>query len=201
MSGRVLEWACSARPAEGESVSGDQALVQVRDRAAVAAAVDGVGHGPEAATAAERALAAIGDWNGAGVEDLIERCHDALTSTRGAAMSVASLDGGTASMTWLGVGNVEGRLVRASRRRGWREALLPGPGVVGHVLPALRPASVRLERGDLLLFATDGIDPAFADALDTAGTCDTIADTLLSSHARGSDDALVLVVRFLGDRS
>ena len=62
----------------------------------------------------------------------------------------------------------------------------------------MRPASVRLGRGDLLLFATDGIDPAFADSLPAAGPCRAIADGVLERHARPSDDALVLVVRYLG---
>ena len=198
MSGPVLEWACSARPIPGESVCGDQALVDVDGQLALAAAVDGLGHGPDAAVAAERALEAIAGCTATDVVDLAERCHEALRRTRGAALSMASLDGGSATMTWLGVGNVEGRIVRASSERARNESLLLAPGVVGHELPFLRAASERLTRGDLLLFATDGIDPAFADALHTTGTCRAIADGVLERHARPSDDALVLVVRYLG---
>jgi phosphoserine phosphatase RsbX len=196
----VLEWAAGERPMPGESVSGDRALVEIDGRAAVVVAIDGLGHGPDAAVAAERAAGAIAGSAGAEPTDLVARCHAALAQTRGAALSVASVDAVAATLTWLGVGNVEGRIVRASRLRSESESLLLSAGVVGHELPALRPSSLRLARGDLLLFATDGIDPAFADSLDVSGSCEAIAARILERHARATDDALVLVVRYLGER-
>jgi len=196
-----IEWGCSARAIPGEDVCGDRAVVHHRGEAAVAAAVDGLGHGPEAAAAAERALDAIADDPRHEVVDLLARCHDALARTRGAAVSVASLHGGSTTMTWAGVGNVEGRVVRAARGRARDESLLLAPGVVGYALPPLRPTSVELARGDLLVLATDGVDPAFADSLDTAGSCEAIAARILEQHARPRDDSLVLVARYLGQRS
>ena len=183
----------------GEDVSGDGALVAVRDGGAVATAVDGLGHGPTAALAAERALDTVRASGDEDVVVLVERCHDALRETRGAAMSIATIDRSRATMTWLGVGNVEGRIVRAPGSRGARsEALILTPGVVGHELPPLRAANVELERGDLLLMATDGIDPAYADGLEPSGPCSAIAQAVLERHARATDDALVAVIRYLG---
>jgi phosphoserine phosphatase RsbX len=71
-------------------------------------------------------------------------------------------------------------------------------GIVGHALPRLAPQTVDLARGDLLIFATDGIHRDFADTLIPAGSCRAIADHILQQHALGSDDALVLVARYLG---
>ena len=198
MTAPVLEWACSARPLAGEPVSGDRGLVEVDGSLALAAAVDGLGQGPDAALAADQAVGAIAGCVAGDVVRVVERCHDALRRTRGVALSVAALDGRSATLTWLGVGNVEGRIVRAAGPASRGESLLLAPGVVGHALPTLRAASVRLGRGDLLMFATDGIDPAFADALSMAGSCRAIADGVLERHARQTDDALVLVMRYLG---
>jgi len=200
MTTPVLEWAFRSRPIDGAEVSGDRALVHVEGRSAVAAAIDGLGHGPEAAVAAERAAGAIAGRAEADVAVLVARCHEVLARTRGAALSVASLDGSADLMKWLGVGNVEGRVVRASNRHAAAESLLLTPGVVGHELPRLHTSSTRLQRGDLLLLATDGVDPGFADALDTSGSCAAIADRVIERHGRTSDDALVLVVRYLGGR-
>ena len=199
MSAVAFEWACSARPIPGEEVCGDRAVVHRHGEVAVAAAIDGLGHGPEAAVAAERALDAIAQGPHDDLVDLVARCHEALAQTRGAALSLASVECGSA--TWIGVGNVEGRVVRAARDRARDESLLLAAGVVGHELPPLRPSSVALARGDLLVLATDGIDPSFADSLDTHGSCSAIAARILERHGRPRDDALVLVARYLGDRS
>jgi len=200
MSGGLLEWSCSGRPLRGERTSGDRAVVNVNGRHALCAVADGLGHGEEAARAAQRAVETIGATTTAEA-GLLERCHAALAGTRGAAMSIASFDGGSGSLTWLGVGNVEGRVLRADPSRGRGRGLLLLPGVVGHALPPLVSLSVPMARGDVLLVATDGIDPAFADSLAPAGSCAAIADRVLTRHARARDDALVLVARYLGDGS
>jgi len=199
VSERLIDWECAARPHPGEQVSGDRAFVTVDTTGVVAAAVDGLGHGPEAAHAADRALDVIQAAGDADVARLVERCHAALAETRGAALSVAAIEASDGALRWVGVGNVEGRIVRGSgRRRGRSEALLLTPGVVGHDLPPLRAATASLERGDLLLIATDGIDPGYADDLEPSRSCRAIAREVIERHARPSDDALVVVIRYLG---
>jgi negative regulator of sigma-B (phosphoserine phosphatase) len=195
MSGRLIEWGCAARPLPGEEVCGDRGLVTSGGPGAVAVAVDGLGHGAQAALAAERAVQAVrAAARHDDIREAIENCHRALADTRGAAVSAARFEDGR--LDWAGVGNVEGRIVRGAGARG--QALLLHPGVVGHELPPLRVAVVPLARGDLVVMATDGVDPAFADGLSPAGSCQTIAAGILDRCARDSDDALVLAVRYLG---
>jgi hypothetical protein len=198
VTGPLLEWASSGRPFRDQIVSGDRAVVNVNGRAALCAVVDGLGHGADAAAAAERAVEAIG---GATAADptLLERCHAALAATRGVALSAAAFDGDSGSLTWLGVGNVEGRIVRVDSTGGAERGLLLSPGIVGHLLPPLRPQTVPIARGDLLLVATDGVNPSFADRLPPGGPCAAIARGVLCRHGRQDDDALVLVARYLGD--
>jgi hypothetical protein len=75
--------------------------------------------------------------------------------------------------------------------------MLLRPGIAGDQLPSLRPATLKIQRGDLLLFATDGLREDFADALDTRGSVQEIADRILSEYHRPQDDGLLLVARYL----
>jgi negative regulator of sigma-B (phosphoserine phosphatase) len=193
-----FDWAIAARPLPGEELSGDRAVVTIQGDRALVAAIDGLGHGPEAAYAADVAVQVLQALPHADAVEAAERCHEALSSTRGAAISIAVLADEPPTMTWLGIGTVEGRLVRDSAWRARSESLLLRGGVAGHELPPLTPATLPVERGDLLLFATDGVRDDFADSLGVSGTCPTIAERVLSDHGRTTDDALVVVLRYLG---
>ncbi|MGH7545840.1 MAG: SpoIIE family protein phosphatase, partial [Gemmatimonadota bacterium] len=121
---------------------------------------------------------------------------------RGVVLSAARIDAAAGALAWLGVGNVEGVLSlarpAASRRSRDRERLIPDAGVLGSRLPPLHPRALPLEPGDLLIFATDGVDIAFADERPPSGSPREIAKRLLATHGRSTDDALVLAVRYLG---
>lgn len=193
---RLLEWSIAARPFPGETVAGDRAVVVCSDGRALVAAVDGLGHGPEAVRAADAAVSVLEEFAHEPVDSLVRRCHQALAPTRGAALSVAAFSERDGTMTWLGIGNVDGRLVDP-RRSGRTQALLLAAGVAGHRLPPLTCTTVDVRLGDTLLLATDGIDRGFADSTDLSGSTRAIADRILAQHAKPTDDALVVVARYL----
>ncbi len=102
-------------------------------------------------------------------------------------------------MTWLGVGNVEGVLLSAGGEAGLaRESVLLRGGVVGYRLPPLRPAVLTIRPGDTLILATDGIRGGFVSQLTSGEPPQQMADGILARHGKGTDDALVLVARYLG---
>jgi phosphoserine phosphatase RsbX len=192
-----LEWAVAARPRLGEDVSGDASFVDVGDRTAVVAAVDGLGHGTAAAVASHRAVEALRGGCDGDADELVRRCHEALRGTRGAAVGVAAIEGDT--LSWAGVGNVEGWVFGgAGAGRSRPNALLLRPGVVGERLPPALPARARLRRGDVLILVSDGISARFSDGFDPVGSPQQIANRILDAHARDSDDAVVVVARYLG---
>jgi hypothetical protein len=132
---------------------------------------------------------------------LVERCHTALKGTRGAAISLAFVSPCDRRVTWLGVGNVEGRVLSADPWAIRPKGSLPlGNGVPGHELPAVRAATLELRTGDVLVLATDGVEAVFADSLDISGTTQAISERILADHWRPTDDALVVAVRYLGVR-
>lgn len=194
----VLDWDFAAAPIPGETVTGDRAVVAFGPHSVLVAAIDGVGHGADAAAAAEVAACSLEASAAGEIASLVRECHHALARTRGAAISLARLDCREHTMTWLGVGNVEARLLRGPEPLPTIESLLLHGGVVGHSLPRLTPQTTPVRRGDLLIYATDGIRRDFADCLVPSGSCRDIADRVLQQYALGSDDALVLVARYLG---
>lgn len=194
-----VQWAAAKRAAPGEQVSGDEFLVKPFPGGILVAVVDGLGHGEEATLAARLAIRTLTAHAQEPVLALVERCHQALKATRGVVMTLGSFREEEGSITWMGVGNVEGLLIRsAPNQQPARESVLLRGGVVGYQLPALSASLVKIEAGDLLILATDGIDHDFADKLMIQDPPHRIADAIMDKHSKGTDDALVLVLRYVG---
>jgi negative regulator of sigma-B (phosphoserine phosphatase) len=194
-----LEWAVAGLPMPGETVSGDHHLVHETPTGALLAVVDGIGHGPEAAAASRRCTTTLARDAGRTMLSLVRGCHDALVGSRGVVMSVASIDARDDTLTWLAVGNVAGVLVRANPQAVPRaEMLLARGGVVGMTLPLLHASMTSIVRGDLIVLATDGIRHGFEEAIATNLSPGQLARRILNEHARTTDDALAMVVRYTG---
>jgi hypothetical protein len=230
----LIEWGVAAQAFASRVESGDQYLIEPFPNGVLVAVVDGLGHSDGAVAVAKTAVATLEGHAHESVISLLERCHKGLRGSRGVVMSLASFNGRDGTMTWLGVGNVEGLLLRAdggaspaceqpvlskacpepSRRV---EGLLLRGGVVGYKLPTLRPAVIPVTRGDTLIFATDGIRSGFTEGLSpepaSSRACREVeglilsdapqqtADRILAQYGRGTDDALVLIARYIGDLS
>jgi phosphoserine phosphatase RsbX len=197
----TVELGVATRCRRGEATTGDLGVLAHRPEGALVAAIDGVGHGGEAARAALKAGDVVRAWPSQDLALLAERCHTALQGTRGAALSLAFISPLQGAMTWLGVGNVAGRVLSGdpSARRP-KASLALGSGVAGHELPRVRPTTLELRAGDVVLLATDGVDDVFGDFLDISGSTQAIADRILAAHWRPTDDALVVALRYLGAR-
>ena len=200
MSEGSLEWSVAARTLDNGMYSGDHAVVKLFSGGVLAAVLDGLGHGQEAAHAAKLAAAELERHASEPPVALLRRCHTALRGTRGVVMSLASLDTRAHTLSWLGVGNVEAVLVRAQPARGpSREHVMLRGGVVGHDLPPLQVFTIPVAPGDCLTFATDGVRTDFITAVVAGGPPPARQATdLLSRYAKETDDALVLVARYTG---
>jgi negative regulator of sigma-B (phosphoserine phosphatase) len=200
--GSCVEWSAASRALPGEAVSGDAALHVDLDRGgALVAVVDGLGHGAEAAAAAERACEVVGAAATEPMEEVLRLTHDALARTRGVAMTVASITC-SGEMRWVGVGNVEAHVLQRDGHRTRRvaSAVLYG-GVLGYRLPAVRVTTHPLKPGDMVVMATDGIAPDFTDDVALDDPVARVVATVLERWARPTDDALVAAARFRGTAS
>lgn len=195
----LLEWGIASEPLAGQPESGDLGLVLPFPGGVLLGALDGLGHGDEAAAASRAAAEVLRAQPDAPVIWLVRQCHGALGDTRGVVMSLASFSARYGTLTWIGIGNVEGLLVRANAANPPRETLLLRGGVVGFKLPELGAAVLPVARGDALVFATDGIRNDFANGLSLTNPPQQVADQILARHAKKTDDALALVALFLGE--
>lgn len=191
-----VDWAAAERALAGQHDSGDQFLIRRREDGVLVAAIDGLGHGVEAARAARLAAAVLDAHADQTLITLMNRCHTALCGTRGVTMSLARFVARDSVVVWLGVGNVEGVVVFSHNRAKSAELLLQG-GVVGGHLPPLVASTVSVAPDDTLVFATDGVAPAFADSIIRTDSPQVIADRTLRQHAKPTDDALVVVARYV----
>jgi negative regulator of sigma-B (phosphoserine phosphatase) len=180
--------------------SGDAYVVKESPEGVLIAVIDGVGHGREAAEASRLAAATVESALDEDAVSLLWRCHEELKGSRGAVMTLAFVCRREKTMTWIGVGNIESVLFHTgtSGRQRPDHVLLRG-GIVGHRLPPLRAQVLSMAPNDVLIFATDGIRPEFSEAFTSNGEPQAIADRILAQYRKGNDDALVLVVRYLGD--
>jgi negative regulator of sigma-B (phosphoserine phosphatase) len=195
----MVEYGVAKYVLPGQEESGDYHLVCCSRNGILIAAIDGIGHGEEAANAARTAAALLRSSPDEPILSLVEHCHEKLRATRGVVLSLACIDPENGMMTWLGVGNVQGVLMRAEAKQGTvQESLLLRAGVVGSQLPALQATVLPIVRGDTLFFATDGVRGDFSSTLSARENPQRAADRILNQYRSGNDDALVLVSRLMG---
>lgn len=179
--------------APGERVCGDAWQVGRRGGGMVAVVADGLGHGE---MAAEASALVIRTFRRHGPDlapaALLERMHDALRATRGAAVGIVAVDAGRA--TFAGVGNVAGIVVAGGDQR----HMVSHNGIVGHQLHKIQEFSYPCPPGALVILASDGLRTQWRlDAYPGIARRDAtlVAATLWRDYTRGRDDATVVALR------
>jgi len=196
----LIECGVASRARDGESQCGDESLIECFKGGVLLAVVDGLGHGSEAARAARLAIQVLRQHSAESVVELTRHCHRSLQCSRGVVMSLARFNAADSSLTWIGLGNVKGMLLRADPSSApTRETLLLRGGVVGGNLPSLRASVVSISGGDVLIFSSDGIADDFYGEVTLSDPVQEIADCILDKHKREIDDGIVLVARFLAE--
>jgi phosphoserine phosphatase RsbX len=200
----LIDWGLALKALKGQKISGDDYVVEPHEDGFLAAAIDGLGHGGEAAAAAQIAASILRANARDPAVQLLHRCHEGLKlkQARGVAMSLASFNKPLKLLSWLGVGNVEGALFHldATGELSYK-SILPRGGVVGYQMPSLRPTTASLDSSDTIIFATDGIRSGFVKGVTLSSlsmTPQQLADHIMAEYDKSTDDSLVLVVRYLG---
>jgi anti-sigma regulatory factor (Ser/Thr protein kinase) len=184
---------CVAKP--GESACGDAwAFARDADRGVVLV-VDGLGHGPEAASAAHAALDALRHGLPAHSSlDALTAIHHALRGTRGAAGSIAVLDLPQHHGSYCGIGNIVG----ATRMPAATRQLVSYNGILGHQTRTMHAVGFDFPDDALFIAHSDGINTHWR--LDAYPGLERhhpalVAGVLFRDHARGRDDATCVVLR------
>jgi phosphoserine phosphatase RsbX len=191
----AIDWGHASLMMPGETSSGDRCVIAPADGTVLIAVIDGLGHGEEAAAAANAAAGVLEASPNESLRTLFDRCDAQLRATRGAAMTVARFESSGRTLDWLGTGNIKTVLLRRSASGFTCMDLLTYSGVVGTQSPK-RPASkIQVMPGDVLILATDGVDRKFIDSIRYDEAPQMQAERLLATYRSPTDDALVVVAR------
>jgi anti-sigma regulatory factor (Ser/Thr protein kinase) len=181
--------------APGEERCGDDWAVWTAGELSSVFVCDGLGHGVDAARAASRAIDTFYRHAERSAPDVIGAVHDALRSTRGAAVALAELDRRQRTVRYCGVGNIGAVIVRPDGRA---HHLVSLPGIAGHAMRRLQPFTSEWPAGGVLVMHSDGLGTHWSlgryDGL-LRRRPDVIAGVLFRDHRRGRDDATVVVMR------
>ncbi|MBA2657690.1 MAG: SpoIIE family protein phosphatase [Tatlockia sp.] len=185
-------------PLEGQTACGDQYLVKELIDCTLLMVVDGLGHGSEAALAAQIAIETVDSHATESIENLFALCDQALKSTRGAAITIVKL-GLDYKMTYKAIGNVMGVHWNIDTRSklNVKSFFLEG-GIVGYKLPLPKNLSeFSCNAGDTIILATDGIKNQFEIDPPKFETPDKIARRVFSTYRNKKDDGLILVAQII----
>jgi anti-sigma regulatory factor (Ser/Thr protein kinase) len=181
-------------PAPGEYVCGDAWAAAIDGDDCALMVADGLGHGPDAAKAAEAARAVFIADPRADLRDGMQRTHVALQTTRGAALCLATLDSATMRLAYVGAGNIAGRVLSGMYDR----AIATQHGTAGAQIRKPEPATLDMPEHAMLVLHSDGIETRWRaeylrPVLQQSPTL--VAALLLRDHTRHRDDATIVVLR------
>ncbi|WP_344646311.1 SpoIIE family protein phosphatase [Streptomyces durmitorensis] len=177
-------------PADREQHCGDACAIIDADRTRTMIVIDGLGHGPHAAEAAQTALRSFHAVVDRPLTHILTALHRSLRRTRGAAVGILRL--GAEKAEYCGIGNV--RAVAISPHQ-VHHRLTGQPGVVGWNIPAPQSHRFPLAPGTTAVLHSDGIDsrwthvpPHFLLRLPPS----LLAGAVAHHHRSTRDDAAVL---------
>jgi anti-sigma regulatory factor (Ser/Thr protein kinase) len=185
-------------PIKGESVCGDSFLALPGKSRSLYMMVDGLGHGVLAAEAAEEAVQTVRSHAAESATEIINRSHDALKMTRGAAMTVVIVDHERQILTCSGVGNISSAIVGGTATR----SMVSQNGTLGAVLPRVQEFTYPIDSRSLLLMHSDGLTTRCSLSSYPglqARHPQLIAGLLYRDFSRQRDDASVMLASLGGD--
>jgi len=192
---RKSEVGILARAHPDETVIGDHAVVWRDAQHTTIAVCDGLGHGVAARAASDRALRPISDHPDRSPAELLAEADAALRGSRGAVMAIARIDR-QGAIEHVGVGNITSKVFLVD---GTTRSFVSASGTLGIAMPRrLHVEHASLAPGEVLALASDGLTAKLELAdrpLIVRKHPVLVGQALMSRYCRGTDDALIAVVR------
>lgn len=181
-------------PKPGETVSGDGCAWKAADLGLRVIVSDGLGHGPLAATASLEAIKAFHDSWHRSPSEILKIVHEALRSTRGAAIGLADVHRASGMVHFVGVGNIVGVVIGPTTSR----SLVSHNGVVGSQMRKIQEFQYPWSEDATLVVHSDGISSrwrihTYPGLIKRHPSL--LAGVLYRDHGRGTDDSTVVVIR------
>ncbi|MCA1961898.1 MAG: ATP-binding protein/SpoIIE family protein phosphatase [Desulfomonile sp.] len=186
-------------PKPGQTVSGDGCAWKADNLGLRVIVTDGLGHGPLAANASLEAIKGFHSHAHLSLTELLKVIHDALRSTRGAAVGLAHVYPENGIVRFVGVGNIAGVVIEPSRSRN----MVSHNGTVGSELRKIQEFEYPWSNDATLIMYSDGISSrwnldAYPGLIKRHPSL--VAGVLYRDHGRGTDDSTIVVIRQSGCR-
>ncbi|HEX4006796.1 MAG TPA: SpoIIE family protein phosphatase [Acidobacteriaceae bacterium] len=189
-----LRIAGMALPFPGERFCGDAWTFHYGEERTVVLLVDGLGHGWEAAGAAQEAVETFRKHPDLAPGEMLRVIHDALKKTRGAVASIAEIRPQEGTLTYAGVGNISAVVLSGNGSR----SLVSHNGTLGMATSRIQEFRAEWPADAVLVLHSDGVHSRW-DLSSYAGLMvrhpAVIGGALLRDFRRQRDDASVVVVK------
>ena len=189
-----LRIAGMAVPHPGERFCGDAWAFHHTPERMVVLLTDGLGHGIDAAEAANEAIATFRKRQNLAPGEILGYIHDALKKTRGAVAAVAEIRPREGLLIYAGIGNISAVVLGGSASR----SLVSHNGTLGMVTSRIQEFQVPWTPDAVLVLHSDGLqsrwDLAAYPGLIARNPA-LIGGVLLRDFRRQRDDASVVVVK------
>ena len=181
-------------PVSGEQACGDAWAMKVDGDSTFFMLVDGLGHGPDAADAANQAVAIFAEQSPCHPAELLQLIHAGLRGTRGAAVVAAEVAPENGVIRYAGVGNITGLILDGETSR----YLVSHNGTAGIEARTIQEFSYPWTEKGLLVLHSDGVATHWL-LDDYPGLAQKhpalIAGVLFRDHQRLRDDSAVVVAK------
>jgi len=181
-------------PVTSEVECGDAWAEQRQGARTLLAVVDGLGHGPGAAAAAEQAVRIFHGSHRQSPGEILEAAHAGLRSTCGAVMGVAEIRTDLGQLCWAGIGNISGEICCGETS----SHLVSHNGALGRQVRQVREFVYPWAADCLLVLHSDGlVDLRRGDRSPELWRRDPslVAGVLYRDFRREPDDVTVLAAR------
>lgn len=189
-----MQFGVVRRALKGQAACGDAYFFKEFENEVLIAVIDGLGHGPDAAAAAETAVEYLKNNYTKNLEEIIRGCHETLKKTRGAAVGIALIDVDLSVLRYAGVGNIRMKVRSQTRIRP-----VSVNGILGYNLRRVRVEEFPYTPGDLIILYSDGISGKFdlnaypPQLLEQHSQA--IAERIAAEFGEERDDFTVVVAR------
>lgn len=182
------------RPYPGEPRSGDLTFFKEIHSQFFLGICDVTGHGYKAHQLANTINIFLDHCSSVDTRTIMSQLNESLVSTIGAASSFTIIDKETGKGEFSGIGNVGSFLF------GSKETCFPlTDGVLGHFKRSFKSYPFKMQKGDKLVFCSDGISSRFYSTVNRnimSASNDIIVKTIMRDFSKSHDDASCLVFEY-----
>ena len=191
-SQRRTKFGIFSRSKYGEKYNGDTYFLKHFEDKAIAAVIDGLGHGQAASEASTIARLYLVENYKKPLDVIINGLHERLKGTRGVVISIALIDDKEGVLEYVGIGNVLTRIFNSTTPIN----PVKYSGCLGYILRNFRVFRYPWIKGNIIIMTSDGISeryvtnkyPNFFKKHPII-----IASTILKEYGKAHDDATILV--------